>query len=257
MESSPILRPMPIWLSLLLFGIPSLVATLGIYWAIPTFDKAGLPLLVNFFLFTAGPMVLMLLSALIAYRLEGRPFKWEEIKSRFRIKPIRGREWFWTLGLAVVLIGGYLTLLPTARWLASFPAFAPPPFIPPIVDPRVASAGIPTELLGVQLEGRWWIVGLYFLVLCFNIYGEEFWWRGYILPRQELQHGKWTWLIHGILWNLFHVFWKWNLIALLPQTLSLSFVVYKTKNTTHGIIVHWINNGLGLVLILLGVLGLG
>jgi membrane protease YdiL (CAAX protease family) len=125
-----------------------------------------------------------------------------------------------------------------------------------MVDPRAAAAGIPTDLLGVPLKGAWWVLGVYFLALCFNIYGEEFWWRGYILPRQELAHGRWAWLVHGILWNLFHVFWKWNLIALIPQTLSLSFVAYKTKNTTPGILVHWINNGLGLVMILLGVLGL-
>lgn len=124
-----------------------------------------------------------------------------------------------------------------------------------MLDPRVIDVGIPSEMLGVPLQGNWWVVGVFFLVLCFNIFGEEFWWRGYILPRQELSHGKWTWVIHGMLWHLFHVFWKWELIALLPQTLSLSFVACKLKNTTPGIIAHWINNGLGLIMLVLGVLG--
>jgi hypothetical protein len=110
-------------------------------------------------------------------------------------------------------------------------------------------AGIPAEFLGVPLQGKWWLVIFYLIVLCFNIFGEEFWWRGYLLPRQERTHGKWTWLVHGILWNLFHVFWKWNLIALIPQTLSLAYVAFKRKNTTPGIIVHWFNNGLGLGII--------
>jgi membrane protease YdiL (CAAX protease family) len=257
MDESVKIKPMPIWVSLLCFGIPTVIATLGIYVGIPALDQAGAPLFPNFMLFTAGPLALMLLAAFVAYRLEGNPMSWVGVKKRFRLKPLKGKDWLWTVGLAIVYVGGYLLLQPTAKWLASFPLFEPPPFLPPVVDPRVMEAGIPSEMMGIQLRGNWWILIAYFLVLCLNIYGEEFWWRGYILPRQEARHGKWAWLIHAVLWNLFHVFWKWNLIALIPQTLSLSFVAYRLKNTTPGIIVHWINNGLGLILIFLGVLGVG
>jgi membrane protease YdiL (CAAX protease family) len=255
MHKSISVKPMPVWMSLLCFGIPSLIATIGIYVGIPFFDRVGVPLPINFLFFTAGPLALMFFSAFVAYRLEGNPMSWVGVKKRFRLKRIRGKEWLWTLGLVIVSIGGYILLLPTAKWLASYPLFEPPPFLPPVVDPRVSESGIPTEMLGLKLQGNWWILGIYFVVLCFNIFGEEFWWRGYILPRQEMYHGKWTWLIHGILWNLFHVFWKWNLIALIPPTLSLSFVAYKLKSTTPGIISHWMQNGLGLIMIFLGVLG--
>ena len=93
-----------------------------------------------------------------------------------------------------------------------------------------------------------------FVVLCFNIYGEEFWWRGYILPRQELAHGKWTWLIHGILWAAFHSFWKWDALSILPGALLLSYVCSRLKNTTPAIIFHWVNNGLTLVATVFGIL---
>jgi len=96
---------------------------------------------------------------------------------------------------------------------------------------------------------------LYFFILCFNVLGEELWWRGYILPRQELVHGKWTWLVHGILWTFFHLPFWWNLLAMLPSTLSLPYVASRLKNTTPGIIAHFTMNGLGFVMILLGVLG--
>lgn len=255
MHQSATIKPMPFWMSLLYFGIPSLITTVGIYIGIPTLDRVGVPLFLNYILFTAGPLILMFMAAFVAYRLEENPLSWNQVKERFRLRPLKGKDWLWTLGLVIVYVGGYFLLLPTAKWLASFPLFEPPPFLPAVVDPRVMEAGIPREMLGVQLEGNWWVLGVYFAILCFNIFGEEFWWRGYILPRQELQHSKWTWLVHGVLWNLFHVFWKWNLIALIPPTLSLSFVAYKRKNTTPGIIVHWIHNGLGLIMILLGVLG--
>ena len=38
----------------------------------------------------------------------------------------------------------------------------------------------------------------------FNIFGEEFYWRGYIQPRQEILNKKWTWLVHGLLWAFWH-----------------------------------------------------
>jgi membrane protease YdiL (CAAX protease family) len=79
-----------------------------------------------------------------------------------------------------------------------------------------------------------------------NIFGEELWWRGYILPRQELQLGRYTWLVHGILWAWFHVFKWWTIPALMIVCLVAPFVAQKTKNTYPGIISHLIVNGLGI-----------
>jgi membrane protease YdiL (CAAX protease family) len=98
---------------------------------------------------------------------------------------------------------------------------------------------------------------LYLGIWVLNILGEELWWRGYVLPRQELVHGRRTWIVHGVLWTLFHVPFWWNLIALLPSTLSLAFVTSRLRNTTPGIVAHLVLNGLGMVGIVLGVLGVG
>lgn len=75
-------------------------------------------------------------------------------------------------------------------------------------------------------------------------------------PRQEEKHGRYTWIIHGTLWTLFHFPFWWNLIALVPSAFSLSYVVSKTKNTTAGMIVHALMNGLGYIIILLGIFGI-
>jgi hypothetical protein len=45
----------------------------------------------------------------------------------------------------------------------------------------------PHDFMGLPLQGQWWVAVYYTLVLvCANIAGEELWWRGYLLPRQEL-----------------------------------------------------------------------
>jgi len=74
------LKPMPIWMSLLCFAIPSLIITVGIYVGVPTLNRVGMPMFLNFTLFSAGPLVLMFVAAFVAYRLEGNPMSWARVK---------------------------------------------------------------------------------------------------------------------------------------------------------------------------------
>lgn len=250
------MKPMPFWLSLLCFGIPSATGWIGVYILMPALAKLGFPLFWNFWLCLTAPLAGMLIASLVAFRLEGHPLTWTEIKARFRLKAVCGRDWLGVLAL-LVSIPVYLYLRQTiSAWLVSRPGFGIPTYVPSILDPRLSQSSIPTEYLGIPLPGNWWVLLVIFIVLCFNIFGEEFWWRGYILPRQELAHGKWTWVIHGLLWTGFHSFWKWDVLAILPGALLLSYVVSRLKNTTPAIIFHWVNNGLTLVATALGILGL-
>jgi len=251
------LKPMPLWMALLCFGVPAVMGILGLYLAMPALARAGVSLFWNYILTVVGMFPLLLVAALVAYRLEGRALSWTDLKRRFRIRRLSRREWLWTVGLLIVFVGGQILLMPTTGWLASVLPLPLPDGLPHALDPRVAKTSIPTEFLGVSLHGNWRMALVYLGILVFNILGEEFWWRGYVLPRQELVHGRWTWLVHGILWTLFHAPFWWNLLALLLSTLSLSFVTSRLKNTTPGIIVHFVMNGLGYVMILFGILGMG
>ncbi len=248
---------MPLWMSILFSGMPAVLGWVGLYKVYPALDQAGLPLILNYMISMVAMFPILLLAALIAYHLEGREFSLSEMKSRFRIHQLNKREWRWTLGLLVIFVGGQLLLMPTAKWLTTVVPISLPQELPSVLDPRIVRSAIPSEFLGVTLRDNWGIALLYLTILVFNIFGEELWWRGIILPRQELVHGRWTWLLHGILWTLFHAPFWWNLITILPSTLSLSFVTSRLKNTTPGIIAHFCMNGLGFLLILGAVLGIG
>jgi membrane protease YdiL (CAAX protease family) len=66
--------------------------------------------------------------------------------------------------------------------------------------------------LCLDLRGAWWILFYYAVVmLVCNIGGEELWWRGYVLPRQELAFCKAAWVVHGIFWSAFHLFMQASL----------------------------------------------
>jgi len=109
--------------------------------------------------------------------------------------------------------------------------------------------------LGESVRGRWEIVFLFLMLLLFNVVGEELWWRGIILPRQELTHGRWTWVVHGLLWTAFHAFKWWDLLGLLPVCLLIAFISQRTKNNWPALIAHLLFNGLTLILVVAAVLG--
>jgi membrane protease YdiL (CAAX protease family) len=244
-------------MSLLFFGVPTAIGVIGLYVVMPALARVGVSLFWNYMVTVVGMFPLLLIAALIGYRLEGHTVCWNDLKRRFRVHGLNKREWLWTLGLLIVFVGGQVLLMPTAGWLASVLPLPLPEGLPHALDPRVAKTSIPTEFLGVALRGNWGMALVYLVILGLNIVGEELWWRGYVLPRQELVHSRGAWLVHGILWTLFHAPFWWNLLLLVPSTLSLSYVTSRLKNTTPGIIVHLAMNGLGYVMILLGVMGLG
>src|SRR6266566_7580881 len=87
----------------------------------------------------------------------------------------------------------------------------------------------------VTLNGRFWVTPE----------GEELWWRGYVLPRQELAFGRSAWVIHGICWSVFHLFMQptlWDTIRMAITGVALSFVAQRTRSTWPGIIGHSFGN---------------
>jgi membrane protease YdiL (CAAX protease family) len=248
------IKPLPLKYAIFYFGIPMAFIYFTIYWLMPRLNEWGVPGVVSGNLCITGPLVLMFVAAIVAYRLEGNPMTWEAFKARYRLGRISGKLWLWSLGLLVFSFLAEQAMSFTTDIMLKIKLFQPPGFLPEMLDPRVDPTTL-KDFMGVPIEGAWWILLMFVGILFFNIFGEELWWRGYILPRQELAHGKYAWVFHGILWTLFHFFWKWDLFVLLPTCLALSFVAQKTKSTWPGIIVHFILNGLALIPLTMGILG--
>ena len=97
-------------------------------------------------------------------------------------------------------------------------------------------------LFGMTLKGKWWIVIVYVIGWTLNILGEEFWYRGWMLPRQEISFGKYAWIINGSMFTFQHWMQPWNFLSILPGALFMSFVLQLRKNTWIGIIQHGLIN---------------
>ena len=104
-------------------------------------------------------------------------------------------------------------------------------------------------------KGRYWLLLVWFPYWILNILGEEFLWRGVMLPRQEIAFGKYAWIIHGFGWGLFHIAFGWQLlITLIPLIFIQSYIVQKTKNSWIGVIMHGGLNGPSFIAISLGLI---
>jgi len=230
-EARP-LRPLPLWQAALLFALPGSVLAMAVYWLWPALTELGLRSVDGRYLVSTLVMAGLLVAALVAYGLEGNPLTWAAFAARYRLGRMGGREWRWAVGGLVVM--GVLSL---AANLLLPQVWQTLRFTPP----------------AAYVEGA---PALWFTLvnLVVNILGEELWWRGFILPRQELVHGRWTWLVHGVLWALFHAYKWWVVPAMLITCLVIPFVAQRTKNTWPGIFIHFGINGLGILLDVLGVL---
>lgn len=192
MKNSPDIKikPMGIIPSLLFFGIPSVICSFSIYYVMQKLHQNGMNDFVNFIVSMTIPLALMLFAAIIAYKVEGNSFHWPTFLKRFRLNKMTKKDWTYTLGLFIVMVIMYGALSFTSKWLIQFKLFSPPAFLLPAVDPRLEQNILMDSFMGIPLKGQWWIAILYLIFLIFNIVGEEFWWRGYILPRQELAFNK-------------------------------------------------------------------
>ena len=146
------------------------------------------------------------------------------------------RDWLWSIG-ALVCIGAltqFLLVLAT-RLIPSF------------------STNTSFMTMAPLKPEEMWILLAWTPLFLFNIAGEEFFWRGYVLPRQELAYGRWTWMVHGALWSMFHVAFGWQLMLILaPLLFVLPYVVQRSKNTWAGIVIHGLINGGGFLAVALG-----
>ncbi len=246
-EENVSLDPTPtrisIWGSAFWFGIPGLAIFLGVRFGIPFLETKGVDNGTAFILALYVPLACLVPLSLVLYRREGNPWSWPHFKRRFRIRNLSGKSWLAILGafVAVQLAEGLLSVL--SEPLRSVSLLKAPRFVP---SPFNGEVELPLkEFLGFDTAGNHWLVPLWVGCLVANIAGEELMWRGYLLPRQELTHGRFAWLVHGLMWCfILHFFMPWQWLAILPSNLALPYLAQKTKSIWPSLVMHLAGNAL-------------
>lgn len=257
MEHSNVIKRLGIKGSIIIFLIPASILYIAHYYFAPAFiQHTGQPYLIAYLIAWFTTMLMFFIASIIAYLKEGHPVKIKEFIDRYRLSRMPKQDWIWILIVLIIQAGTYFGLGFTSKWLAKIPIFAPHPVFAPEFGPAGGSAHIPGELMGMTLLGKWWIVIVYLFGWIFNILGEEFWFRGYLLPRQELSFGKFAWIANGLMFGFNHIWQPWNLLMIIPGALIGAYIVHKRKNTWVLLIPHGILNVTLLIVIILNVIGI-
>lgn len=237
------LKAMPLKLSVMYFGIPAVYFWLLTKYLTPYLDHTvGMHAAMSWFITGSLTFIPIFLAASLFSWKEGNAGSFKALLARLRLKKFSKRDWIWA-------IGGLMAILVFTGLIFGISFFLSTKMGFPVLK---TTPGF-MEFEPFKSSERWMLVvwlGMFF----FNIVGEEIFWRGYILPRQELAHGKYAWFVNSILWGVFHIsFGRDLLIILIPTLLILPYAVYRTKNTAVGIFIHGVFNGPMFILVSLGI----
>jgi membrane protease YdiL (CAAX protease family) len=265
------------WLATtLLFGVPALIFAFLFHWLGPDLWRRGTSWWRLFHLLLVLPLAIMLVAALLGSAVDLRSVSWKGLRQRLRLAGPSITGWLWAAALSGFMYGGnWADLIAVAlSWFALWKEKTKQKWVFVVIligtlvkrnatlfQPTLQSVRFfdssgfhseffshfgPHDFMGLSLQGAWWIPVYYAVVmLVCNIGGEELWWRGYVLPRQELAFGGAAWVIHGIVWSMFHLFMQptlWDTARMAITGVALSFVAQRTKSTWPGIVGHSFGN---------------
>jgi membrane protease YdiL (CAAX protease family) len=234
------LKPIPFWQTFLFFLFPTIGIIISLKILLPFFVSIGLKQNVSYIISMTCTLLPVLLTAIIAFNLEGNKFSLKLILDRFIIKPLTKKDWLW------IFIGFFVISVFSGIFQFGIEYFCK------LLNIKYYT--IPPEFGFRKIQiTEWWIFIIHFFYFICNILGEEFLYRGYLLPRQELKDGKLAWLINGILWFMTHLGVGLPVITMIPLLLVVPFVVQKQKNTSIGIIIHGLIAGMGFYLTAFGI----
>jgi membrane protease YdiL (CAAX protease family) len=138
-------------------------------------------------------------------------------------------------------LAGYLDA-PMA-WL--FPALQPAPFMEM------------SQLVSPEFQGQWWLLGITLVSFIFNYFlGEEFLFRGVLLPRMQGVFGKYDWVANAVLFGLYHLHKPWALPSIIVSNLAISWPARRFRSNWMAIVVHGAELLPTLVMVLAVILGL-
>jgi membrane protease YdiL (CAAX protease family) len=210
-------------------------------------------------LLTLGLVWLFVLSMIIVRREEG-DLRWETVQRRLRLntprEPATGhpraRLWLWVIPflVAVAVVQLLLNSPMENAWVSVFPFLAEP-------QGYSSEAIFESQEILDRLVGAWWFFVLFVIFAVFNsILGEEFLFRGVLLPRMEGVFGPFSWVANSVLFGLYHVHQPWGIPNSVLTGLLYTFPAYRYRSTWMSIILHSVQNVFTAFLVLGVVLGL-
>jgi membrane protease YdiL (CAAX protease family) len=207
---------------------------------------------ITFWILMIIGMAWQFVFSLIILRRELGHLSWDAIKKRTSLNlprdPRTGKKsaklFWWVLpallfsALTGLFLSGYLDA--PISWL--FPTLEAPAYT------NVS------ELANPQFQGQWWILGVALASLLFNYFlGEEFLFRGILLPKMSGVFGRWDWVANTVLFGLYHLHIPWGIPSAIVSSLAIVWPARRFRSNWMAIIVHGAE-GISILILVIGVL---
>jgi membrane protease YdiL (CAAX protease family) len=191
---------------------------------------------------TVGLIWLFILSMIIVYREEG-DLRWTTIKRRLWLNTPRDPKtgvprrklWLWAIPFVILISLWELVLAPILDnlWVSIFPFLAEPPGF-------ALGTALGSPEVQAQFVGAWGLLALFAVNALFNTFlGEEFLFRGVLLPKMNGVFGRWDWVAAGVLFGVYHLHQPWGILGAIGSGVFLiSFPARRFRSTWLSIIVH-------------------
>jgi uncharacterized protein len=205
-------------------------------------------------LMIAGMTWQFVISLVIMYRELGT-LRWSAIRQRTWLQTPRdpktdqpNPKLFWWLlpalffaALVGLGIGNYLDA--SMAWL--FPALQPAQFTDT------------SQLASPEFQGQWWLLGIALVSCALNYFlGEEFLFRGVLLPKMQGVFGKYDWVANAVLFGFYHLHKPWMIPSIIVGALAITWPARRFRCNWMAIIVHGVEGLPLLVIVLAVILGL-
>ena len=114
-----------------------------------------------------------------------------------------------------------------------------------------------SQLVTPAFKGQWWLLGIVLLSHLLNYFlGEEFLFRGVLLPRMRGVFGKYDWAANSVLFGFYHVHKPWMIPTIMLSSVAYTFPPRRFRSNWMAVIVHGVEGLPSLVIVLAVVLGL-
>jgi membrane protease YdiL (CAAX protease family) len=236
------------------------MAVLGWFVAPAFAPEPGKPGFERLGIMTIGLIWQFILSMVLVYREAGN-LRWTTIKECLWLNhphsPKTGRVdtqlWWWIAPL-IIMTAVYemqISGLVDRLWLSFFPFFKEPSAMAlmSLLDSPHGKA---------QMVGNWGVLVLFVVSSLLNTFiGEEFIFRGILLPRMTSVFGRWDWIANGVLFGLYHLHQPLGILSGMISGMFLFALPSKAfRSSWFGITLHSGQSVFFFVLMLGLVLGL-
>ena len=80
-----------------------------------------------------------------------------------------------------------------------------------------------SKLATPQFQGQWWLLGILLVSAMFNYFlGEEFLFRGVLLPKMQGVFGKYDWVANAVLFGFYHLHKPWMILSIIVSSLAIT-----------------------------------